>query len=218
LTTRRIDTLGRFRKPVIISNLFLDNDNRLQGTMKRIPIPQVDDWALLPDGTLAMIRGADFHIDWIRPDGSHASTPKVPFPWKPLTDAEKKALMDSVRFVSDTARSNQKARILARFQGNEASAPQLPGIEYPAPSELPDYIPPFTLNSTHADFGGVLWIKTSEILNGRPVYYLVNQNGTLIDRVQIPKGRVIAGFGSNDTIYLAYIDPVGIRMERARVH
>lgn len=33
------------------------------------PFPTIDDWALLSDGTLALIRGSDYHIDWISPDG-----------------------------------------------------------------------------------------------------------------------------------------------------
>jgi hypothetical protein len=40
----------------------------------------------------------------------------------------------------------------------------------------------------------------------------------VIDRVQLPAGRKIVGFGRNHTVYLAYTEPNGeVRIERARV-
>lgn len=33
-----------------------------------------DDWAVLADGTVAIVRGRDYGIDWIRPDGSYESS------------------------------------------------------------------------------------------------------------------------------------------------
>ena len=44
---------------------------------KANPFPTIDDWVLLPDGTLAVIRGADLHIDFISQDGKRRSTPPM---------------------------------------------------------------------------------------------------------------------------------------------
>ena len=53
--------------------------------------PTPDDWAILSDGSLAIVRPNDYHIDWVYPDGRRVSTPKMPFDWRRLTDADKQA-------------------------------------------------------------------------------------------------------------------------------
>jgi len=40
------------------------------GTQALNPLPQTDEWALLPDGTVAIVRGSDYHIDWVGADGN----------------------------------------------------------------------------------------------------------------------------------------------------
>src|SRR5262249_17843501 len=57
----------------------------------------VDDWTVLPDGSVAILRGADYHIDWIDADGTRTSSPKMPFDWKRLSDDDKAAIIDSTR-------------------------------------------------------------------------------------------------------------------------
>ena len=42
----------------------------------------------------AVVRGHDYHIDWIAPNGATHSTPKLPFDWKRLTDEEKQQAKD----------------------------------------------------------------------------------------------------------------------------
>jgi sugar lactone lactonase YvrE len=86
-----------------------------------------------------------------------------------------------------------------------------------APSELPDYKPPFTPGSTRADADGNLWIRTSQNLNARPVYDVINRKGELIDRVQLPQNRVLVGFGPNGVVYLAVRDGTTAHLEKARI-
>ena len=60
------------------------------------PIQVVDDWALLPDGTIAIVR-RNYHVDYITSDGTRTSGPSIPFPWERLTDSMKVAIIDSVK-------------------------------------------------------------------------------------------------------------------------
>jgi sugar lactone lactonase YvrE len=85
------------------------------------------------------------------------------------------------------------------------------------PSELPDYKPAFVPGSTRADTDGNLWIRTSQNVNARPVYDIINRKGELIDRVQLPANRVLVGFGSGGVVYLAVRDGATARLEKARV-
>lgn len=72
------------------------------------PLQLVDDWALLPDGTIAIVR-KNYHVDFIANDGTTTSGPIIPFDWKRLTDSAKVALIDSVK----EARAGGRARITA---------------------------------------------------------------------------------------------------------
>jgi len=94
---------------------------------------------------------------------------------------------------------------------------QLPQINLVAPSELPDYKPAFTPGSTDVDADGNLWIRTSQNVDARPVYNVVNRKGELVDRVQLPANRVLVGFGPGGIAYLAVRDGNVAHLERARI-
>ena len=82
---------------------------------------------------------------------------------------------------------------------------------------MPDYVPPFTANAVYADADNNLWIRSSTLVDGRPVYDLVNRSGELFDRVQLPSFRTIVGFGPG-VVYMAVQGSSGVvRLERARI-
>ena len=69
-----------------------------------------------------------------------------------------------------------------------------------------------------ADTEGNLWIRTipTKQIPGGPVYDVISREGKLADRVQIPVGRTIAGFGPEGTVYLVSRDGTSMTLERAR--
>jgi hypothetical protein len=54
-------------------------------------------------------------------------------------------------------------------------------------------------------------------VDARPVYDIINRKGELIDRVQLPANRVLAGFGEGGVVYLAVRDGATAHLERARI-
>jgi hypothetical protein len=98
-----------------------------------------------------------------------------------------------------------------------AGPPALPPLVFVAPSDLPDYAPPFSAGgSARADLDGNLWIRTSNVVAGGSVYDVINGKGELIDRIQVPAGRVIAGFGKGGVVYMGVREGTGVRLEQAR--
>ncbi|HTR78861.1 MAG TPA: hypothetical protein VMH39_12150, partial [Gemmatimonadaceae bacterium] len=156
------------------------------------PFVVVDAWAMLPDGTVAIVRGRDYHIDWIAPDGRRNSSPKLPFQWHRLSDSDKVAIIDSVKAYNDAHPGSYVAY---------APTGQVTGT-FPAgvisPDSLADYRPPFARDAMFADADGNVWLlPTPEVPlspNPGPVYDVVNRAGALIDRVQLSPGFGIAGF------------------------
>jgi len=61
------------------------------------PLQTNDDWTVLANGSVAIIRGHDYHLDLVAADGITNAAPKVPLAWKRLTDDDKQRLADSVR-------------------------------------------------------------------------------------------------------------------------
>jgi len=189
LATRQVDTVGFTKIPKIKMDVQRDDNGNIRMTSQINPLPVVDDWAVLSDGSIAFVRGRDYHIDWLRPDGSRESSPKIPFDWQRLTDEDKVAFIDSVKA--------QRERMAAAAPAMGAGGPGAmaggggpggggmaivlgggavqrreggpggpgggmtrPQMTFVEPSELPDYKPPFFAGQVRADQDGNLWIRT----------------------------------------------------------
>src|SRR5205085_2061253 len=114
LTTRQMDTLAFLKVMKIKMNMVPRENGGFTMTNEVNPLPQVDEWAVLSDGTLAIVRGRDYHVDFISADGKLTSAPKVPFEWQRLSDEDKVALIDSVKA--------QRERMLASMPAPVAGA------------------------------------------------------------------------------------------------
>jgi hypothetical protein len=261
--TRKLDTVAQFKVPKINISMSQDENGRMTVRSITNPLPQVDDWAILSDGSVAVVRGRDYHIEWIGADGAVTATPKVPFDWRHMNDEEKVQFIDSAKVAMEKMRADAMAKInsgqgitiadaaaatgmaaamgggggggqvmmFRKGDGGDAAPPQrgttpgapanampqLPPIEFVPINELPDYVPAFGAGAARGDADGNLWIRTSAAANGGAIYDVISRKGTLIDRVAIPAGRVIAGFGPGGTVYMGVRDGTTAKLERARV-
>ena len=86
-------------------------------------------------------------------------------------------------------------------------------------AELPDYRPPLPGASARADADGNLWIRTipSKPIPGGTVYDIVSAQGELVDRLQLPPGYTLVGFGKGKVVYLSTRDAKGIHLARVRL-
>lgn len=200
------------------------------------PMPLVDDWAVLSNGDVAIVRGQDYHVDLFDGSGHRTSSPKIAFAWRRLLDADKSALIDSSKAL--------RARLIAqgisighaaapasgtepvastsvqisdtRGSGSSTADPDEPPVQYVEPEELPDYQPAFASGGVRADADGRLWVRTipPQPLAGGAIYDVIDHGGVLIDRVQVPRNSAIAGFGAGGAIYLVQRDGKDLRLER----
>ena len=263
LATRQIDTVGFIKIPKM--NVQMTNDNgRISISMQTNPLPVVDEWAVLSDGSIAIIRGRDYHVDFVNADGSRTSAAKIPFDWQRLTDEDKVAFIDSVKAArarmlaaQQATGTEQKAVASGGTQSGDARGGPQPAapadgqarrqiveggviafgdgggrmqvtrggpgggmganINFVSPSELPDYKPPFFANAVRADLDGRIWVQTipTRQIAGGPVYDVIDRKGALVERVQVPTGRTIVGFGPGGAVYLVSRDSTTTTFERA---
>lgn len=85
--------------------------------------------------------------------------------------------------------------------------------------KLPDFRPPFTSGAARADYDGNLWIRTVPVrpVQGGPVYDIVSREGKLVDRLQVPPGYQLAGFGRGKVVFLTVRDREGVHLARVRL-
>lgn len=278
LATRSLDTLGslRINRPDVKVTQGADGRPNVQTTLN--PMPMIDEWALLSDGTIALVRGHDFHVDWRAPDGTVTAGPKLPFDWQRMSDDDKQFVLDSTRTAIEKQREEAQRmmnaaggpaafiqggggeRLMAgalggggpviiagggpgggpggggappqRQQGGnggngggQGGGPGGPGGGFQVPAvnlipatEMPDYRPPFAGAAALGDLDGHLWVRTTAPTdNGGALYYVISKDNEVIDRVQVPQGRLIAGFGKGGIVYLGFRDTEGKgRLEIAR--
>ena len=255
VNARRIDTVARFRaQRSLQAQGTLDRNGKLVCAQEPLFAGGFagDAWVTTSDGAIAIVRGHDYHIDWIAPDGTRASAPKMSFDWRRLTDDDKQARVDAAGKLIDSLKvaglssemrycrtdgggtSVEMSRVADAIRG--AAISPLPPLrsdmlecqtvalkfEFAPLKEMPDYIPPVRPGALTADRDGNVWILPTTSLaatTGRGlVYDVVSRSRGLVERVRIPVGRQIAGFGRGGTVYLSWRDATGgWLIERTRV-
>ncbi len=100
MVTHRVDTLAR----LATGRGFMVRGSST-GFKTDPPSPAVveftvgDAWALMTDGSIAIVRGRDYRIEWINGDGTRASSPRIAHDWVHFSDADKASKSDSINRV-----------------------------------------------------------------------------------------------------------------------
>jgi hypothetical protein len=243
LISRKVDTAAWFKISKTKMNV-VQSERGMTMTSEINPMQLVDDWTVTDDGTIAIVRGRDYHIDWIDADNHLTSTTKIPFDWQRLSDEDKVAVLDSAKAAMEASRAKAMAgggngpmvmggggpvTVMSFSTGGDGGGARrgaetavagmnMPPLNMVAPSELPDYRPAIAVGSVKADLDGNVWIRTSAVrpgsIAGGPIYDVVNRKGELVDRVQVPSGRQVVGFGKGGIVYMMGRDDKGAWLER----
>lgn len=172
----------------------MESDSTRPGSMrmrmKTFPFPTIDDWVVMRDGTLAIIRGADLHIDWIAPNGKRQSSPPIPYAKVAVTDSDKvkfRSRMDAINGLTD-------------------SMPMMPrnlSTTQSAPDSFPAFKPPFSARGAKAAPDGTIWLPASFISPASADgFYVVGRDGRIREHIHLMKGQRLVGFG-NGVVYVA---------------
>jgi hypothetical protein len=195
----------------------------------------------MPDGRIAVVRGKDYHVEWLGLDGKWTATAKIPYNWERFDDDAKAKFLDSMKVETLKQREaltrataagvsnanaavggNAQVRFEMRTEGGPARATpgvqqiSAPAINFVDPKELPDYRSAFRQGAARADLDGNLWVRTTAPSDAGPIYDVINGKGELVDRVKLPFGRVISGFGPG-VVYMGVQDEKGARLEKAKI-
>ena len=104
LSARKLDTAAFVKVYAPKFNVVQSEGGGMRMSTFINPLPEVDDWAVLPDGTIAIVR-KDYHVDFVDADGKRTSASKIPFDWQRLTDSAKTAIIDSAKTAFERMRA-----------------------------------------------------------------------------------------------------------------
>ena len=105
LGTRTLDTAAFFRIPKQNMTVTRDENGGFRVMSTINPLPVTDDWAVMSDGTIALVRGREYRVEFIGADGARTVADKIPFEWQRLSDEDKVAFIDSTRAAMERRRT-----------------------------------------------------------------------------------------------------------------
>ena len=172
------------------------------------PLAERDEWTVFPDGRVAVVRAADYHVDWVLPNGTRQSSPAIRFTPIRVTDADKR----EEEALRNKDRQNQMMMTVENGpNGTRRNMQMGPGANAPPLEPLtdwPELKPPFRQGqaSVWARTNGDLWVRRLEPAGAKGTHYdVINTKGAVVFQVRIPEGLTLVGFG-NGTIYTTKAD------------
>ena len=192
------DTLGTVKVPTI-ARAVSGGPNARAVVMRQQPFSASDDWAVAPDGRVAVARVGDYHVDWL--GTPRASGPVVRHAKVPVTQADKDAINRAAR---DT-----RGRFSVQVgdgggSGGGGRAPSVAPPQLPEP-DWPEFKPPFVGNGARMAPNGELWVQRSQPTDAPPLYDVFDGQGRLVRQVRLQKDTRLVGFGAA-SVYVARTD------------
>jgi hypothetical protein len=174
--------------------------------MSSVPMSHRDGWAVGWDGRLVVARSGDYHIDWIDPDGMTVSGPPVEFDPVRIRTPEKEDYVDGLASSGmSISVQNVNGQITTAFgRGGRSTRRELDAYNWP------DEMPAFKANRIRIAPDGTAWVERYVSAGSRPVFDLFDMGGVLVQRVTLPAGRRIVGFGDG-AVYAAYEDELDLQ-------
>lgn len=318
LDSRVIDTLGVLRIPKVVYSIRMEPEGYYGINSVPNPLPLLDEWAVMADGSVAFVRGVDYRVEFRASDGSVTSGEKLPYPWMRMDDDAKTRFADSAKLVQIKMAKDQFATSMISWS-NVLNKPYPPsfeihegyvvppgmpadwilpkGVAFPPgyipacppgvtptvtpgmmsmgpgggitviggpppapatggaagaatppactqsyfqemfgsgytppapiyraptlvrPADIPDYKPPISYGATRADADGNLWVRANPMrpMPGGLVYDVINRDGRMMDRIQLPMGYQLVGFGPGRVVFLSNRDAKGLHLSRVRL-
>ena len=160
------------------------------------PFSPQDQWAVAPDGRVAVVHADDYHIDWIDASERRTTTPPIKFDRLKVTEAHKQEWRESMKSATG---------IMVTNNNGKQTAQAVPMKNVQDPPDWPEYMPPFLANAVSIANDGTLWVKRTTVAGAPPTYDLIDGAGKVAQHVVLPKRSKLVGFG-NGTVYLVRID------------
>jgi hypothetical protein len=176
-------------------------DTEIRMLMRPADGTPTNTFAVFEDGTVLILSGADYSLRRIAPDGTQQQLATLPTLGRPVTDAMRRASIDSTARVASimlTFVEQQMKSMMAQMGDMPPEVlAQMPKIAVAIDSVAPfaEQLPPFT--GVFATVGDRAWVAVPADLLGSTAHFdVVRADGTLLGRVRPPEGEQVISVSS----------------------
>jgi hypothetical protein len=156
-----------------------------------------DAWTVFPDGRIAVIRGANYTVEFIAPDGKVSTQTRIPYTPIPVSEADKTAEMDEARRAANEQIKAAKKMMPAGITMD---------FEMTPPASWPSTYPPISPLAALASPDGRVWVRRAiPAREGREQWDVIDQAGKLVARWKLPPKTTLIGIGAG-VVYAARTD------------
>lgn len=168
----------------------------------------VDAWGVFRDGHVIVVRGRDYGIELIDPDGRVTRAGHGPTPLLPLTREDAEIARDSL----NRARSEVLRMMPMNPMGGQAGV--TPGARplLALPDPLPAHWPLLRGDEVRVDWQDRAWVPVRSVPRDTAAtrYDLFDRDGRFLKAVAVDAGGIVIGFGRS-AVFVAWPDADGLR-------
>lgn len=158
--------------------------------------PKYDIWGVFPDGRVMLLRADGYVPEIVLNSGERRRAAALPYLRLPVTDADRKTMMDSVQRALDEG--------LRQSAGMVPAGTVMPRFELVQPEPWQTEKPVFTGDRVLVDARGRAWVPVVDRTPGQR-YDLLNADGAIVDAIELPPRVHLLGFGAQ-AMYTALKD------------
>ena len=210
LASGKVDTVASVRLPQVEGGGSADGGF----VFMMQPMPAADEWSVTSDGWIGIARVLPYSAEWVKPSGETVRGTAISYDPVPVTEDDK------TEWQRQMSEGGGGEAVSIPLGGGGGDPPPVPDEIPPGLPELkwPTHKPPFLERSVIAGPGRRLWIRRTGRAGGQTAFYdVVDSTGSLVERVSLPAGSRIMGFGPA-SIYVARTDSDGLQwLERYRL-
>lgn len=158
-------------------------------------------WGVFADGSVLVIRGADYVPEVVRPDGRQLRAVPVPHERVPVTAADRAAHLKE---------TEQRMSRMGAMLGAELGAGRASGVEVVPPDSWQAHHPPVLSTRIPVDSKERAWVHAMDRDRASGERYdLLDGEGRLVDTVRLPKGEKLVAMGRG-VVYTTREDEDGL--------
>lgn len=171
------------------------------GPVSRDPAPPFTtgvQWAVAPDGRVALVHPSDYHVEFIAPSGARSRGGPNPFTPVRLSDGHRAEWRNEQKPPCPMAMSGT-------FTGPDGKTGTFMRMPTPEPKEWPAVLPPIVAGGVTFASDGTLWVRRHVAADAPQAYDVLDGSGRVVRRVVLPKRAKLLGFGKG-VVYLVRLD------------
>lgn len=156
------------------------------------PFAPRDEWAVTPDGRVAVLRSPEYRVDWYGPTGKSSSA-TIAYDKVKVTEQHKEQWRES--------RKSQTSLMVTMNNGQRSVRTGPPPANMPDPGNWPEVMPPFLENAVFVAPNGMVWVnRTRDASDESADFDVIDASGKVAMKVELPKKVRLVGLG-NGVVY-----------------